>query len=166
MIPRSAVAFVAFLLAALSAGWAGSAAADPLVVKDAWIRQPPPGANAAAYMSIGNPGTAPVRLVAVEAPAAERAELHRTVVEDDVARMSPVDAIEIPAGGTVTLAPRGFHLMLIRPRALAPAQPVELVLVLADGRRQRVHAEVRAAGRGGHSEHHGHHGAGHGNETP
>jgi hypothetical protein len=44
---------------------------------------------------------------------AERVELHSMQMQGDVMRMRQVDAIELPAGATVELAPGGLHLMLM-----------------------------------------------------
>jgi hypothetical protein len=42
-------------------------------------------------------------------------ELHQMKMDGDVMMMSPVEAgVEIPAGGTVTLAPGALHLMFMR----------------------------------------------------
>ncbi|GLK86758.1 hypothetical protein GCM10017653_48280 [Ancylobacter defluvii] len=76
----------------------------------------PPGAKVGgAYFSIENTGTTPDRLVsvAVAADIAGRAEIHEMSVTDGVMKMQMLpDGIAIPAGGTVALAPGGYHLML------------------------------------------------------
>ena len=79
------------------------------------IPAPPAGARSAAgYLEIVNQGSAPDRLLGVETGGAKRAMLHSTHHADDgVARMIHLDAIEIPADGTVTLAPGGVHIMLM-----------------------------------------------------
>lgn len=79
------------------------------------IPAPPAGARSAAgYLEIVNQGSAPDRLLGVETGGAKRAMLHTTDHADDgVARMVHLDAIEIPADGTVTLAPGGVHIMLM-----------------------------------------------------
>ncbi len=71
------------------------------------------GSVSAAYMTIANPGDAPVRLVAAAAPVAAVVEIHETIVENEVARMQPVEGILVPAGESVTLAPGGLHIMLV-----------------------------------------------------
>ncbi len=131
-----------------------SVSALDAMVHDAWVRQPPPGANAAAYLTIHNTGAEPLRVVAVESDAAERVTLHRSVVEDGVARMIPVDAIDVPAGGRVELAPGGLHVMLIRPRPLRPDDEVPLRLRLEGGETLDATAVVRKAAGGHHEGHH------------
>lgn len=67
--------------------------------------------SAAGYFTVTNAGTAPDRLVAVEAEGV-KAEVHETTTDaSGVARMAPVAGLDIPAGATVTLAPRGLHVM-------------------------------------------------------
>ena len=109
----------------------GSVSADEIEVSDAWIRQPPPGApTAAAYMTIRNKGHVSRELTGARSDAAEKVELHRTLIEDGVARMQPVDELQIPVGGEVVLKPGGLHLMLIRPSALKEGDEVEIGLQL------------------------------------
>jgi copper(I)-binding protein len=57
--------------------------------------------------------------------------------------MHPVSSIHIPAGGTVSLAPGGFHLMLMGPKPLAVGDTVELVLTFEKAGKVTVKAEVK-----------------------
>lgn len=67
----------------------------------------------AGYMTIRNDGAEADRLIAVQAPFPS-ATLHDTEIDGaGVARMIQVDALEIPPGGSVTLAPRGLHVMFV-----------------------------------------------------
>ena len=51
--------------------------------------------------------------VAVETPAAERAELHGHDVDaSGVITMRPVESVDIPPGASVTAATGGLHVML------------------------------------------------------
>ena len=129
-------------------------AAGPMI-RDAWVRQPPPGANAAGYLTLHNPGPKALHIVGARSPACARAELHRTVVEGDVARMSRADRLEVPAGGELVLAPRGLHLMLFEPKPMRPGDQVELILELEGGETVSTRAEVRKQAPA--AEHHGHH---------
>jgi copper(I)-binding protein len=112
-----------------------SAAGATLEVHDAWIREAPPTASVlAAYMVISNTGAAPAEITAIASPDFDHTELHRTVVEGDVARMIPIEKVEIPAGDTISLDPGGTHLMLINPlRPLHAGDTVTLVIRSADG---------------------------------
>jgi copper(I)-binding protein len=80
-----------------------------------WARATAPSApTGAGFLTITNRGTAPDRLVAVRTPIAEQAQIHEMKMDGDVMRMRELDkGLDIPPGGTVALAPGGFHLMLI-----------------------------------------------------
>ncbi|MEX0853826.1 MAG: copper chaperone PCu(A)C [Bauldia sp.] len=84
-----------------------------LTLTDLWTRATPPGApTAGGYLTITNAGSDADRLIAAASAVAGTAQLHLMEVKDGVMTMRPVEGgIEIPAGGSVTLAPGGFHLM-------------------------------------------------------
>lgn len=88
-------------------------AGDAPVVSQAWARATPPGVEVgAAYMVIEGGGRAD-RLVGASSERADMVELHDVTEVDGVARMRGIEALEIPAGGRVELAPKGRHLMLM-----------------------------------------------------
>lgn len=67
----------------------------------------------AAYMTIRG-GAAGDKLIAASAVAvAGKAELHDHIHEGNVMRMRKVEAIDVPAQGTVELKPGGLHVMLM-----------------------------------------------------
>lgn len=86
-----------------------------LVIEHAWARPTPGRAQTgAAYLVIANHGAEPDRLVAAEGPVAGHVELHEHQIDSEgIARMRRVEAVEVPAGGAVALAPGGLHLMLM-----------------------------------------------------
>src|SRR5690625_748517 len=93
-------------------GLLSAAAAQDLELEEVWARASiGQVANSAAYFSLHNRGEVADRLVAVESPAAERSELHDHIMEEDVARMVQVEAIESPPGERVALDPGGLHII-------------------------------------------------------
>lgn len=95
-------------------GSADEARLGPLVVETPWARASAPTARTgAAFLSVRNESDAPDRLVGVETPAAERAELHTHLEENGIMRMRRIPAIDVPAHATVNLEPGGFHVMLM-----------------------------------------------------
>lgn len=88
--------------------------AGALTIGHPYVIETPAGARSAAgYFSVTNGGTDDDVLEAVQVEGVE-AELHRTETgADGVSRMLPVDDLAIPAGGTVTLEPRGLHVMFM-----------------------------------------------------
>lgn len=85
---------------------------DLVIVHPMAFETAPSAMSGGGYFSITNNGTTAEHLLGVEA-AFPRVMLHTTEMTDDIARMSHVDALEIPAGETVTLAPGGLHVMFM-----------------------------------------------------
>lgn len=42
------------------------------------------------------------------------AEIHQTTIKEGIASMSKIETLTIPANGSVTLEPGGFHIMLMK----------------------------------------------------
>ncbi len=68
--------------------------------------------GSAVYLRIHNRGQSDLTLVSASSSASRTLAFHRTVVEDDIARMEAVDSFFIPAGETLDLKPGGMHFML------------------------------------------------------
>ena len=78
-----------------------------------WSQELPPNApTVAAYFVIHNAGNTADRLLSVETPIAEKAELHESVMQGDMMKMQRVPSVEIAPGGTATFAPMGYHVMM------------------------------------------------------
>ncbi|MGH8217015.1 MAG: copper chaperone PCu(A)C [Steroidobacteraceae bacterium] len=127
---------------------AASPSAAQVQVENAWIPQPPPGAEvAAAYFTLHNTGREPAALVGIDCPLAAAAMLHRTSVVAGESRMRRVQRLTIPPGRSVTLEPGALHVMLHRlARALRVGERVPLVLHFAGGKELRIEAKVRPLG--------------------
>lgn len=67
---------------------------------------------AGGYLTLVNQG-APDRLLSARSPVAASVEMHSMSMQGDVMKMREVDAIALPTGATVELAPGGYHLMLL-----------------------------------------------------
>jgi copper(I)-binding protein len=86
---------------------------SPVIVEAPWARASVGNSRiAVAYMTLRNGGSSPDRLLAVESPVG-RAELHTMTMDNNVMRMRPVEAVDIPAGGSAMLQPSGLHIMLL-----------------------------------------------------
>ncbi len=117
---RIIIAAAALVVAAVVAGAQTSASAQSVAVgsltlSDLWTRATPPKApTAGGFLTITNNGSEPDRLIAASSPIAKTVQLHTMEMKNGVMMMHEVEGgIEIPAGGTVTLAPGGFHIMFI-----------------------------------------------------
>jgi hypothetical protein len=102
------------VLAALAGLAAAALAAPPavIVVSRAWTRPALVGMNAAGYLTLANRGRAADRLTGAATADAARVSIHVSRQIGAVMTMRPVAGLDIPAGGSVTLAPGGYHLML------------------------------------------------------
>lgn len=117
-----------------------------------------PGSNAAVYLTVRNDGADADRLIAAKGEIAAAVELHTSSDASGAMQMRPVDAIEIPAGQTVSLKPGGAHIMLIGLTAkLTENGMVPLTLVFEKAGEVQVELDILAAGNhdhgGGHSGH-------------
>jgi len=128
-------------------------AADAIRVIDKWDRDTVTGEKVGGvYMEIVSPRDA--RLVGVASPAAGTAEVHSMTMDGGTMRMRAVEALNLPAGTPVKLAPGGFHVMLFDLKTpLFAGQKVPLTLVIEEtGKRAHkitVSAIVRAGGHDG-----------------
>jgi hypothetical protein len=122
-----------------------------------WARATvPSAANGVVYVAISNEGDTPDRLIAVETAIAARAELHTVLMEDGVAKMRPIAAIELAPGETALLEPGGDHIMLFGlkgPLIEGEMLAVRLVFEVAGPIDIELIVEPAGAGAGDHSEH-------------
>ena len=136
---------VAALLAAVGPAHARSADAG-LSVRDAWSRPAAAGTTGAGFMTIDNRGRRAEALVRVESPLARQVEIHRSTMSGGVMSMSPMGRLDVPAGGSATLAPGGSHLMLMGlSKTVGPGDHIPATLTFASGTKLRVDLEVRIA---------------------
>ena len=86
--------------------------AGDIVIEKPWARATPKGAEVGgAYMTIENKGAAPDRLTGGTADFAT-VEIHEMKSENGVMEMREVTGgLDIPAHGSVGLAPGGYHIM-------------------------------------------------------
>lgn len=109
--------------------------------------------NGAVYMHLMNEGDAGDRLISVESDVAEAVELHETRMENDVMKMSPIEAVDVPAGGSATLEPGGMHVMLLGlKKELATGDTFELTLNFEQTGSQTIQVEVQEGMAMGHSD--------------
>lgn len=110
-----------FKVIALLLGLAcGPLAAQPVAVRDAWIRSTVPGQSATgAFMKIT--ARESTRLVRVSTPVAGVSALHEMKMDGNIMTMRAVpDGLDLPAGQTVELKAGASHLMLMDLKAPLP----------------------------------------------
>jgi copper(I)-binding protein len=133
-----------------------------LEVHNAWVREAPPSSKVlAAYMSLHNHTDKTHTVVSISSPQFGRAEIHRTEMKDDMARMLPVSKIMISSHGKVLFEPGGLHLMLINPKKkYKSGDKIQLTMHLSDKSTFDFTAPVKKGhGMEDHSKHDMDHGA-------
>lgn len=86
--------------------------AGDVEVWDAYAPAPSGESPAAVYVTLKNRGSEPDTLIGLSSDVAVRGSVHDMQMADGVMRMVPLDGLEIPAGGTVSLEPGALHGML------------------------------------------------------
>ena len=104
-------------------------------VRDAWIREAPPGVGVmAGYMELRNNTSGPQILVAASSSGFESVMFHRTIIKDGIAGMVHAPQVELTANASLIFAPGGYHLMLVKPkRTLRAGDPVVINLEFRGG---------------------------------
>jgi len=121
-------------------------AGDAPSVSGAWARATAPGVDVGAAYMVINGGNKPDRVLDASSPRAAMVHLHTVEEQDGVAKMRPVEAIEVPAGQRVELAPKGTHLMLMGlDGPLVAGQSFPVTLHFAAAGEQIVTVLVKAA---------------------
>lgn len=149
--------FSSILFAAAVAGT--NAAAAPIRVSDVWSR--PATGTAVVYATIHNDSAEPDRLIGATSPIATHADLHESSetkmpamsmssgsmgnmpMNGSIMSMKTLTAIPVPARGTTSLKPGGYHVMLDLRHDLRAGETVPLRLHFAHAGWIAVTATVR-----------------------
>lgn len=147
---RQFLAAVLILLASTLALWSDLSVgheykAGGLKIEHPWSRATATGASVGGgYMVIVNSGKADA-LIGASSPVAARVEMHSSSTEGGMMKMRQLQRIELPAGGTVRLAPGALHLMLVGlKQPLVEGSKVPLVLRFAAAGEQRVELKIES----------------------
>ena len=100
------------------------------------------------FFTLENKGNEPDRLVAASTPAAEAVEIHAIKVIGPDIKMRPIDnGLAVPPRTTITLKPRGYHLVMKGLKApLVAGATVSAVLTFEKAGRRTVEMKVEAPG--------------------
>jgi copper(I)-binding protein len=92
---------------------ADEAASNTVTASAAWARATAPGMSVGAvYLTLQGGATAD-SLVAASTARAGMTQIHVVTEADGMARMRETEAVGVPAGQRVVLAPQGTHIMLM-----------------------------------------------------
>jgi copper(I)-binding protein len=141
------VLLLVMLIGATAPARAEEVRVGDIVVSGAWGRPSVGSSPAAVYLTLRNEGVAADRLVGVATPAAGMAMIHESYTEDGIAKMRMLDAVDVAAGQTVTLAPGGVHIMLSDlPAPVKEGQVVPLDLTFEKAGTAQVEARIGKLG--------------------
>ena len=98
----------------------------------------PVSKTAAVYLSLHNISEGSLVLEGVETDAAHHGMIHKTVLEDGVAKMRHMDSIEIKSGGKLEFVQGGLHIMLMGLNKEKMVKEFKLNLVFAGEKRFEV----------------------------
>ncbi|KJG10620.1 copper chaperone PCu(A)C [Photobacterium kishitanii] len=106
-----------------------------LTIENATAKATIPGAKVSSgYMKIINNSDKAITLTGAATTIAKHTEFHRMFMRDSQMAMRKVDALEIPAKDSVTLASNGYHLMFMGVKnALKADQVITVRMQQANG---------------------------------
>ncbi len=137
-----------------------SAPQPHITIANPYARPAPAGGSGVVYLTLKNEGNDSDALLNVTSAAAAAAELHQTTIDaNDMAKMSPLWRVDLPAGASVRLEPGGQHIMLVNLKhALKVGEKVEVVLNFEKSGSLTVEVGVQEGGQSAeqamdHSEH-------------
>jgi hypothetical protein len=132
------------------------ASAEPTRLGDLIIETPWARASigmsrpAAAYITIRNEGKTTDILTGIETTVSAKSEVHKMEMKNGVASMGPAGPVEIPANGSVKLAPGGLHIMLMKlQQPLRKDDRFSMTLIFKDAGRVDISVPIYSVGASG-----------------
>nr|WP_051407135.1 copper chaperone PCu(A)C [Nocardia sp. CNY236] len=118
--------------------------ADVVTISDEWAKAAETGMSA-AFANLHNDSDTARTVVSASSPAADRVELHESVMENGTQIMRPKrDGFSIPAHGEKHLQPGGDHIMFMDLRApLRTGAETSVTLTFDDGSTTTFTAQAR-----------------------
>ena len=111
-----------------------TAAAPPpgITASKPWMRYLLPNLPAGGYVTLTNGGNADAVITAAASPACGMLMLHKSVDSSGMAMMMDVPSVTVPAHGSVSFTPGGYHLMCMQP-SMKIGDKVPVTLTFQDG---------------------------------
>lgn len=117
------------------------------IIENAWLRALPGELPAAGYFRMRDTSGTQRQLTGADSPAFAMAMLHQSSEQNGQSQMQHVDGVAVPANGTATFAPGGYHLMLMQAKQpLTVGGQVKVTLHFDDGSTVEVPFVIKGAG--------------------
>ena len=131
---RILIAGAALTLAATGLAACGGSSSGALAVNDSWTKATE-GPMTGSFGTLVNDTDAEITVTGGSSPVAGMVELHEVVMADgEMVMQAKPGGFVVPAGGSLTLEPGGFHIMLMGlNETLAPGVEVPITLTLSNG---------------------------------
>lgn len=101
-----------------------------MTLSGAWVRSVLPSRPAAGYFTLKNDTGMDRKIVSASSSACGMLMLHLSKGD----HMAMVDSVDVPAHGSVSFAPGGYHLMCMKPgEQVKPGATVQMTLTFDDG---------------------------------
>ncbi|MFI9175871.1 copper chaperone PCu(A)C [Streptomyces lincolnensis] len=131
------------LLVAYTATGAAGEAPPRIQVLDARIMAAPAGSGSTtAYFVVRNAGTSKDTLLYADSTELGVSVLRRSVRLTGTGRTDPVWAVDVPAGGTIRMAPGGLGVVIVDPPELKAGQTLPYTLWFRQSGKVAVRATV------------------------
>lgn len=112
----------------------------------AWIRWLPNALPAAGYITLENSSLTRLEINKIKSPDYKGITMYRTVTDAESSRMEKVDQIALPAEGSFSLSPGGYHLIFEKPTHLiTPGDNARAIFFLSNGQVFKVRMPVRTS---------------------
>ena len=111
---------------------ADAASPPDVTASKAWIRYLLPSIPAGGYVTLTNTGDANAVVTAAASPACGMIMLHQSEDSSGMSTMMDVSSVTVPAHGSVSFAPGGYHLMCMQPQ-MRVGERVPVTLSFEDG---------------------------------
>ena len=147
-IPAHIIA-IATLAVVLGIGHSHAQSSGSISIEKPFSRATPGGSKiGVGYMTITNKGNAADRLLSASSPAAGKVEIHEMTMQGGVMKMRELaGGLPIEAGKTASLAPGGYHLMLVELKApLKKGDKILVTLIFENAGKVDVTLDVQAIG--------------------
>lgn len=120
-------------------------AESTVTVDNCWIRNMPAAVPSGGFFEAHNHSDKDIQLKSVSSPDYGEIMLHETKTEDGVSKMAMVHDVTIPANGTLSFKPGGYHIMLEQPRdGIAVGDKLKLEFNLSNGDKFTAKCDVKS----------------------
>jgi copper(I)-binding protein len=145
----SKLTLMAIMIVVAPTVFAQGGGTSTIAVEQPWARATPTGARTGAvYMTLANKANTADRLTGASSDVAAKVQIHEMTVVNGIMQMRQLpNGLAIPAGGSVTLKPGSYHVMLIGlKKPLIAGQTLPLTLTFAKAGNISVTVPVKAMG--------------------